>query len=61
MILRILWFAGVFGLSVWLGAHWDGSAAAVPPLDPAAVLPFDPAKIITSPFHRIWLVLTGGG
>jgi hypothetical protein len=61
MIMRCLWFAGVFGLSVWMGAHWDGSAAAAPPFEPAAVLPFDPAAIITRPFHAIWLVLSRGG
>jgi hypothetical protein len=61
MILRTLWFASVFGLFVWVGAHWDGSAAAAPRFDPPAVLPFDPARIITRPFHELWLVLTRDG
>jgi hypothetical protein len=56
MIVRLLWFAGVFGLSVWIGAHWDGRLAAIPP-DPAAVLPFDPAAILTRPFHELAQVL----
>jgi hypothetical protein len=60
MIARLLWFGSVFCLSAWIGAHWDGHAAAVPPLDPAAVLPFDPAKTITRPFHELWLALKGG-
>jgi hypothetical protein len=61
MIVRLLWFAGVFGLSVWIGAHWDGRLAAVPPPDPAAVLPFDPAAIITRPFHELVRALGGRG
>jgi hypothetical protein len=58
--VRILWFGSVFCLSAWIGAHWDGHLGAVHAMDPSAVLPFDPAKIITRPFHELWLALTRG-
>jgi hypothetical protein len=56
MILRLLWFAGVFGVSVFVGAHWDVRVAAPRP-DATAILPFDPAAVITQPFHEIEQVL----
>ena len=59
MTLRLFWFAGVFCLSAWLGAHWDGSAVAARPADAAAVLPFDPAAIIGRPFHEVARALGG--
>ena len=52
MIARLFWFAGVFGLSVWLGAHWD-ARPAVSTAGPAAVLPFDPGAVITRPFQEL--------
>ncbi len=60
MIARLLWFAGVFGLSVWIGAHWDARAPVAPP-DATAVLPFDPEAVITKPFHQIERVLNRRG
>jgi hypothetical protein len=57
MTLRLIWFAGVFGASAWLGAHWDARPAGLRAPDPAAVLPFDPATVITKPLHEITQVL----
>jgi hypothetical protein len=51
MIVRLLWFAGVFCLFDWIGAHWGAY--------PAVVLPFDPAATIARPFHELSLVLKG--
>ena len=61
MIVRLLWFTGVFCLFGWIGAHWDGYPTAIPRIDPAAVLPFDPAATIARPFHALWLVFKGHG
>jgi hypothetical protein len=56
MSLRLIWFAGVFAVAAFIGAHWD-ARPAVPAPDARAILPFDPAEIITKPFHEIEQVL----
>jgi hypothetical protein len=54
MIMRILWFGGVFCLFAWIGAYWDGFPTAIqPPFDPTAAI-----SVIERPFHELVRALT---
>ena len=54
MIARSLWYAGVFCLSVWIGAHSTGFNPAVPTLDRNSTVPK-----VGNPFHELARVLGG--